>query len=351
MTNRLAFEALDRTLRDIMSSVSVVNKDLPFGGKIIVLGGDFRQVLPVVPKASRAEIVMATINSSILWKHFEVLTLTKNMRLDSALEEAVVEELRSFSDWILQIGEGKSGVIINEKLCVEVPTDLLIDTSDNPVEDIINVDRAILAPTVEIVEEINNYIVNLLPGEEKEYLSADIICGSDAYGDIDYIVDISLLKLIQDELGLNYFDGLDDVSYGIEDNEMYQNMKSSGVQRIQTNTSNGTTVKKRCVAEHYSKRLTEYDMKADRFYIRCEFARLLLKSGGSEQWKFTVKGSKITKTFAMHVLKSKGKNREYKIGPKWKDFVKMHKLRPGYLCVFRSVSNKNHLVQVSVVRN
>ncbi|XP_057734374.1 uncharacterized protein LOC130949751 [Arachis stenosperma] len=201
MTNRLAFEALDRTLRDIMSSVSVVNKDLPFGGKIIVLGGDFRQVLPVVPKASRAEIMMATINSSILWKHFEVLTLTKNMRLDSALEEAVVEELRSFSDWILQIGEGKSGVVISDKLCVEVPTDLLIDTSDNLVEDIINVvypnivvnfanpiffqDRAILAPTVEIVEEINNYIVNLLPGEEKEYLSADIICGSDAYGDVD----------------------------------------------------------------------------------------------------------------------------------------------------------------------
>ena len=44
-------------------------------------------------------------------------------------------------------------------------------------------------------------------------------------------------------------------------------------------------------------------MKADRFYIRCEFARLLLKNGGSEQWKFTVKGSKITKPFTMHVLK------------------------------------------------
>ncbi|XLU61449.1 hypothetical protein S245_020658, partial [Arachis hypogaea] len=86
------------------------------------------------------------------------------------------------------------------------------------------------------------------------------------------IVDISLLKLIQDELGLNYFDGLDDVSYGIEDNEMHRNMKSFSVQRIQTNTSNGTTVKKRsiikergCVAEHYSKRLTKYDMKVDRF--------------------------------------------------------------------------------------
>ncbi|XP_057719522.1 uncharacterized protein LOC130933942 [Arachis stenosperma] len=144
---------------------------------------------------------MVIINSSILWKHFEVLTLTKNTRLDSALEEAVLEELRSLSEWILQIGEGNFGAVVNDKLCVEVPTDLLIHTSDNLVEDIINViypniivnfekpiffqDKAILAPTVEIVEEINNYIVNLLPGEEKEYLSADIICGSDAYGDID----------------------------------------------------------------------------------------------------------------------------------------------------------------------
>ena len=36
MANRYAFEALDRTLRDIME----VN--LPFGGKVMILGGDFR---------------------------------------------------------------------------------------------------------------------------------------------------------------------------------------------------------------------------------------------------------------------------------------------------------------------
>ncbi|RYQ88843.1 hypothetical protein Ahy_B09g095799 [Arachis hypogaea] len=73
MTNKLAFEALDRTLRDIMVSVSDRNKDLPFGGKVVVLGGDFRQVLPVIPEGSRAEIVMASINSSVLWKYCEVL--------------------------------------------------------------------------------------------------------------------------------------------------------------------------------------------------------------------------------------------------------------------------------------
>ncbi|XP_072065617.1 uncharacterized protein [Arachis hypogaea] len=36
MTNKLAFEALDRTLRDMMVSVSDRNKDLPFGGKVVV---------------------------------------------------------------------------------------------------------------------------------------------------------------------------------------------------------------------------------------------------------------------------------------------------------------------------
>ncbi|XP_057744719.1 uncharacterized protein LOC130962534 [Arachis stenosperma] len=184
-----------------MTSISLSNKDLPFGGKIIVLGGDFRQVLPVIPKASRAEIVMASINSSILWKHFEVLTLTKNMRLESATNQSNLEELKRFFDWILQIGEGRIGTIINEKLLVQIPNEFLIFPSDNPIDDIINAiypdivrnfddtdffqDRAILAPTVEIVEEINDHIVQLLPGTEKEHLSADSICGSDAYCDVD----------------------------------------------------------------------------------------------------------------------------------------------------------------------
>ncbi|XP_039311973.1 uncharacterized protein LOC105206659 [Solenopsis invicta] len=41
MAPRYALEIIDRTLRDIM------NNALPFGGKIIVLGGDFRQLLPI----------------------------------------------------------------------------------------------------------------------------------------------------------------------------------------------------------------------------------------------------------------------------------------------------------------
>ena len=45
MNDRRFFEALDRTLRDILN-----NPEKPFGGKSIMLGGDFRQTLPVKKK-------------------------------------------------------------------------------------------------------------------------------------------------------------------------------------------------------------------------------------------------------------------------------------------------------------
>jgi len=48
MTKRQAVEALDRSLRDIMSC------DMAFGGNVMLFGGDFRQVLPVVPRGTRA---------------------------------------------------------------------------------------------------------------------------------------------------------------------------------------------------------------------------------------------------------------------------------------------------------
>ncbi|XP_028094153.1 uncharacterized protein LOC114294224 [Camellia sinensis] len=50
MQHRHYVEAVDRTLMDICDS------EKPFGGVTVVLGGDFRQILPVIPKGVREQI-------------------------------------------------------------------------------------------------------------------------------------------------------------------------------------------------------------------------------------------------------------------------------------------------------
>jgi hypothetical protein len=55
----------------------------PFGGKEIILGGDPRQILPIIEGRDRAQIVNATITNSSLWSSIIVLHLTENMRLAS----------------------------------------------------------------------------------------------------------------------------------------------------------------------------------------------------------------------------------------------------------------------------
>ncbi|XP_057452749.1 uncharacterized protein LOC130744595 [Lotus japonicus] len=79
--NKHCFESLDISLIDIMKTQSTHGYDIPFGGKVVVLGGDFRQILPVISKRSRSEIVGSPINSSYPWKHCKVMKLTVNMRL------------------------------------------------------------------------------------------------------------------------------------------------------------------------------------------------------------------------------------------------------------------------------
>ena len=65
MMNYTCYELVDSLLRDIMGEVDPALQEVPFGGKIVVSGGDMRQVLPVVQCGSRAIIVNACINNSI----------------------------------------------------------------------------------------------------------------------------------------------------------------------------------------------------------------------------------------------------------------------------------------------
>jgi ATP-dependent DNA helicase PIF1 len=75
MQHRYCMEAVDRTLKDVLNSNRL------FGGIVVLWGGDFRQILPVVEKGNREDIVYACIQHSYLWQHVHIFHLTQNMWL------------------------------------------------------------------------------------------------------------------------------------------------------------------------------------------------------------------------------------------------------------------------------
>ncbi|XP_076914147.1 uncharacterized protein LOC143573051 [Bidens hawaiensis] len=109
MIHKHAFEALDRILKDVLKVGNRNSCQHPFGGKVVVFGGDFRQILPVVQNGSRSDIVNASLSSSHIWSKCKVLRLTKNMRLTIGCDPSNFEETAQFADWLLELGEGKLG--------------------------------------------------------------------------------------------------------------------------------------------------------------------------------------------------------------------------------------------------
>ncbi|XP_057426185.1 uncharacterized protein LOC130719584 [Lotus japonicus] len=189
------FEALNRSLNDIIKTRSTYSYDIPFRGKVVVLGGDFRQILSVISKGSCSEIVGSAINSSYLWKYCKVMKLTVNMILQNANSSSSSAEIKEFADWLFQVGDGTVTTIDEAESLIEIPPDLLIEPCKDPLLEIVNFsypkllfnleknsffqERAILAPTLESVEEINNFMLAMIPGEEIEYLSCDTPCKFD----------------------------------------------------------------------------------------------------------------------------------------------------------------------------
>ena len=66
-------QAEDQTLRVLIKSPNI-----PLGGKCILFRGDFRQILPVVPRGSQGMIVFMYFQSSPLYQCIDFLNLSQN---------------------------------------------------------------------------------------------------------------------------------------------------------------------------------------------------------------------------------------------------------------------------------
>ncbi|XP_076930060.1 uncharacterized protein LOC143594702 [Bidens hawaiensis] len=174
MAKRQAIEAVDRTLQDI------IGVRLPFGGKIMVMGGDFRQVLPVVQRGTRAQIVDSSFRMSPLWSVTKKMRLTINMR---ALNDSW------FSDFLLRVSDGSEEAI--EGNFIRIPDNMTIPftTKENSIKELFNAifpsiennvctsdyiaSREILSTRNESVDEINDQILDNFQKEEHVYNSFD----------------------------------------------------------------------------------------------------------------------------------------------------------------------------------
>ena len=183
MLDRYLLEALHRTLQDLMGNQK------PFGGKIVLLAGDFRQCLPVVQGAGRGGIVGHCINQSPLWGFFTVQKLSVNMRVRADGNS----HLQQFDDWSLSIGNGdieslkvpddmvacdiKPNSSENqtrecqamEQFCSAIFPDIALNVSDPDWLE----GRTILAATNKEVNKLNDMLASWLPGNIDTLKSAD----------------------------------------------------------------------------------------------------------------------------------------------------------------------------------
>ncbi|GJU63952.1 helicase-like protein [Tanacetum coccineum] len=197
MTQKYAFEALDKTLRDILGYPVPEKRNKIFGGMTVLLGGDFRQILPVIPKGKRADIIQACINYSELWKHCKVSTLKQSMRVNEYTSNDDIDTRKqTFNQWVLAVGDGKVPARIkdgeDEPTWIEIPETFLIPLSESPIQQIVEEtypnfiqrqkddaylrERAILTPRNDDADAINAYMFDKLAGEGITYQSTDEIC-------------------------------------------------------------------------------------------------------------------------------------------------------------------------------
>ncbi|XP_072398075.1 ATP-dependent DNA helicase PIF6-like [Diabrotica undecimpunctata] len=178
MAHKYSLEALNRTMQDLNSNNKL------FGGAILLLSGDFRQTLPVIPRSTFADEINACLKQSFLWRSVETLRLTINMRVQLQNDPSA----QIFSEQLLDIGNGKIELQPNTQ-CIKLPDNFctVVQDKNELIQSIfpdiqnkyLNYEwlsqRAILAAKNVDVDEINFQIQQLLPGDLMFFISIDTV--------------------------------------------------------------------------------------------------------------------------------------------------------------------------------
>ena len=182
MAHKRALKALNRTLKDLRN-----NQNL-FGGTMILLAGDFRQILPVIPRSTAADEINACLKSSNLWRYVKTFKLTTNMRI--ALQND--KSAKVFSKQLLDIGnetipvDASTGLIsFPPNFCQyttskeELITKVFPNIGANYKNNVWLSERAILAAKNKDVDDLNIKIQSQIAGQLHSFKSIDSITDPD----------------------------------------------------------------------------------------------------------------------------------------------------------------------------
>ena len=173
MVHEHVADTVDRSLRDVMRDVR------PFGGKTVVLMGDFKQLLPVVRYGAGH---MHTVQRCAWWQQVRHLKFTKNWR--AAEHPAYVEFLES-------VGNGTIDT-------VQVPPDCVVPDIEQMIDNVYGTEFAngnqILALTLETCAVVNKACLQRLPGDMTESPAADeyVDCADPDQFPNDYIESLQM---------------------------------------------------------------------------------------------------------------------------------------------------------------
>ncbi|GBN23622.1 hypothetical protein AVEN_167757-1 [Araneus ventricosus] len=170
MSHKRAVEALNRTMKDINNNQSIM------GGIVVLMAGDFRQILPVITRGTPADEINACLKASPLWEHVKKFNLTTNMRGFDGTETG------QYAATLLKIGEGRFKTDPNGMITLNGGFSKIAHSTEHCSSKVhpelqANMgnrewlcERAILAPTNEIVPQINEKNMSQMEGSITEYL-------------------------------------------------------------------------------------------------------------------------------------------------------------------------------------
>ena len=194
MMHKHNYEALDRTMRDLMKC------EFPFGGKVVVIGGDFKQILAVIRRASPAHVVSAAVNRARFWHRLRVLRLSINMRVRmlqerrqaaalangaTDLAESHVVKAGEWAAFCERVGLGTEPVTtVGGAECIRLPPGMCLPVGSRTLEALVDavygegrwhdrewlMARGLLTPLVDQTDKLNAIVHRLFPvAEERSF--------------------------------------------------------------------------------------------------------------------------------------------------------------------------------------